>query len=162
MTPLCHSQYPCQNDKRHYSKLEQRTKNKAVIIAETGNHHSSSLLSIFALPGLNSPPLGPNSNFISREDNCIEKANESSAMPIFIFMIAQLLLGCGGSPLFTLGTTYIDNHVKRDDSSMYIGIMYSMCAFGPVCGFLLGAYLLSHYVDTGSVDLVTLAMGELS
>ena len=52
--------------------------------------------------------------------------------------------------MFTLGTTYIDNHVKRDDSSMYIGIMYSMCAFGPVCGFLLGAYLLSHPVDAFS------------
>eukprot|EP00094_Tigriopus_californicus_P000284 TCALIF_00274-PB protein Name:"Similar to SLCO5A1 Solute carrier organic anion transporter family member 5A1 (Homo sapiens)" AED:0.11 eAED:0.11 QI:460/0.90/0.91/1/0.63/0.58/12/137/1099 len=107
--------------------------------------------------GLNSPPLGPNSNnFIPREDNCIEQADESAAMPIVIFMIAQMLLGCGGSPLFTLGTTYIDNHVKRDDSSMYIGIMYSMCAFGPVCGFLLGAYLLSHYVDTFSFDLTNL------
>lgn len=81
-------------------------------------------------------------------------------MPIVIFMIAQMLLGCGGSPLFTLGTTYIDNHVKRDDSSMYIGIMYSMCAFGPVCGFLLGAYLLSHYVDTFSFDLTNLHIGE--
>jgi len=82
-------------------------------------------------------------------------------MPIFIFMVAQLLLGCGGSPLFTLGTTYIDNHVKRDDSSMYIGIMYSMTAFGPVCGFLLGAYLLSHYVDSffGITD-VLVEMGE--
>ncbi len=72
----------------------------------------------------------------------------------------QLLLGCGGSPLFTLGTTYIDNHVKRDSSSMYIGFMYSMCAFGPVCGFLLGAYLLSHHVDTFSYDVSTLDYGK--
>ncbi len=104
---------------------------------------------LFVFPGLPSPPLGPNNNNLNREDtNCIAEANESSAMPIFVFMVAQLLLGCGGSPLFTLGTTYIDNHVKRDDSSMYIGVMYSMCAFGPVCGFLLGAFLLSHPVDT--------------
>ena len=40
--------------------------------------------------------------------------------PCFVCFL-QLLLGCGGSPLFTLGTTYIDNHVKRDSSSMYIG-----------------------------------------
>jgi len=76
-------------------------------------------------------------------------------------MVAQLLLGCGGSPLFTLGTTYIDNHVKRDSSSVYIGFMYSMCAFGPVCGFLLGAFLLGHHVDTFSYDVSQLTIGKL-
>ncbi|GIY28152.1 hypothetical protein CEXT_4211 [Caerostris extrusa] len=49
----------------------------------------------------------------------------------------------GGTPIFTLGTTYIDDHVKKESSSMYIGCMYSMVAFGLVCGFLLGGYLLS-------------------
>ena len=63
--------------------------------------------------------------------------------------------------MFTLGTTYIDNHVKRDSSSMYIGFMYSMCAFGPVCGFLLGAYLLSHNVDTFSTDVHSNSSGNL-
>ena len=33
-------------------------------------------------------------------------------------MVAQFLLGCGGSPLFTLGTTYIDNHVKVGSSGV--------------------------------------------
>ena len=28
--------------------------------------------------------------------------------------------------------------------------MYSMVAFGPVLGFLLGAYMLSHHVDAFS------------
>lgn len=107
--------------------------------------------------GLSNPPLAPhNQNQYNREANCIEQADESAALPIFVFMVAQLLLGCGGSPLFTLGTTYIDNHVKRDSSSMYIGFMYSMCAFGPVCGFLLGAYLLSHHVDTFTWDVSTM------
>ncbi len=32
---------------------------------------------------------------------------------IFIFIIAQILIGVGGSPIFTLGTAYIDNHVSR-------------------------------------------------
>ena len=43
---------------------------------------------------------------------------------------------------------------------MYIGIMYSMCAFGPVCGFLLGAYLLSHHVDTFTIDVAQMLIGE--
>lgn len=41
--------------------------------------------------GLSSPPLGPHNNNLNREDvNCIEEADESSAMPIFIFMVAQV------------------------------------------------------------------------
>ena len=36
---------------------------------------------------------------------------------------------------------------------MYISFMYSMCALGPVCGFLLGAYLLSLHVDTFTADV---------
>ena len=81
-------------------------------------------------------------------------------LEIIFLLYLQFLLGCGGSPLFTLGTTYIDNHVKRDSSSMYIGFMYSMCAFGPVCGFLLGAYLLSHNVDTFSNDVHVTNFGK--
>ncbi|XP_054266290.1 solute carrier organic anion transporter family member 5A1-like [Macrosteles quadrilineatus] len=93
--------------------------------------------------GLSSPPLGPHNNL---RENCIE-GMPSNRGPVMLFVLAQLLLGCGGSPLFTLGTTYIDDHVKADNSSIYIGCMYSMAAFGPVLGFLLGAYLLSFHMD---------------
>lgn len=55
-----------------------------------------------------------------RDDNCIE-GSPSTTGPVLLFVLAQLLLGCGGSPLFTLGTTYIDDHVKSDSSSLYIG-----------------------------------------
>ncbi|XP_066952882.1 solute carrier organic anion transporter family member 3A1 isoform X1 [Macrobrachium rosenbergii] len=97
-------------------------------------------------------PLGShNSIQYGKPDNCI-KGSRSNVMPVLFFMLAQLLLGAGGSPLFTLGTTYIDDHVKRESSSMYIGIIYTMVAFGPVLGFLLGAYLISFYVDTFFVD----------
>lgn len=66
-------------------------------------------------------PLGShNSIQYGKPDNCI-KGSRSNVMPVMFFMVAQLLLGAGGSPLFTLGTTYIDDHVKRESSSMYIG-----------------------------------------
>ena len=58
-------------------------------------------------------------------------------------MLAMVLIGCGGTPIFTLGTTYIDDHVPKESSSMYMGCMYSMVAFGLVCGFLLGGYFIN-------------------
>lgn len=58
-------------------------------------------------------------------------------------MIAMVLIGCGGTPIFTLGTTYIDDHVPKESSGMYMSCMYAMVAFGLVCGFLLGGFLIS-------------------
>ncbi|KAK6619639.1 hypothetical protein RUM43_012396 [Polyplax serrata] len=81
--------------------------------------------------GLSSPPLSTHVH-----TNCIQ-STPSTFGPVMLFVLAQLLLGCGGSPLFTLGTTYIDDHVRSESASLYIGCMYSMAAFGPVCGFLL-------------------------
>lgn len=107
--------------------------------------------------GLSSPPLAPHNNL--RGDNCIQ-GSPSTAGPVLLFLLAQLLLGCGGSPLFTLGTTYIDDHVRPDSASLYIGCMYSMAAFGPVLGFLLGAYLLSFHMDSFSSSIVTIDPGD--
>uniref|UniRef100_A0A1B6FGW3 Solute carrier organic anion transporter family member n=1 Tax=Cuerna arida TaxID=1464854 RepID=A0A1B6FGW3_9HEMI len=106
--------------------------------------------------GLSSPPLGPHNNL---RENCIE-GMPSNTGPVMLFVLAQLLLGCGGSPLFTLGTTYIDDHVKAENSSLYIGCMYSMAAFGPVLGFLLGAYLLSFHMDALSTAIINIGPGD--
>ncbi|KAJ2948167.1 hypothetical protein O0L34_g9976 [Tuta absoluta] len=99
----------------------------------------------------------PNSNI--RPDNCI-KSTPSTFLPVMVFVVAQLLLGCGGSPLLTLGTTYVDDHVRPESSSMYIGCMYSMAAFGPVLGFLLGAYLLSFHMDSFSGTIISINPGD--
>lgn len=107
--------------------------------------------------GLSSPPLSPHNNL--RDNNCIE-GTPSTAGPVMVFLLAQLLLGCGGSPLFTLGTTYIDDHVTSENSSLYIGCMYSMAAFGPVLGFLLGAYLLSFHMDALSNTPISIGPGD--
>ncbi|XP_037866801.1 solute carrier organic anion transporter family member 5A1 isoform X2 [Bombyx mori] len=94
-----------------------------------------------------------------RPDNCI-KSTPSTFLPVMVFIVAQLLLGCGGSPLLTLGTTYVDDHVRPESSSMYIGCMYSMAAFGPVLGFLLGAYLLSFHMDSFSGAIISIGPGD--
>ncbi|CAD6227423.1 GSCOCG00001104001-RA-CDS, partial [Cotesia congregata] len=38
--------------------------------------------------------------------------------------------------------------------------MYSMAAFGPVLGFLLGAYLLSFHMDSFSANIISIDPGD--
>lgn len=38
-----------------------------------------------------------------------------------IFILANVLIGSSSAPLYTLGTTYIDNHVSKENSSIYLG-----------------------------------------
>lgn len=40
--------------------------------------------------------------------------------------------------------------------------MYSMAAFGPVLGFLLGAYLLSFHMDSFSGTIISIGEKNLS
>ena len=58
-------------------------------------------------------------------DNCIDK-NAGNLMYVLILITAQVLIGTGGTPIFTLGTTYIDNHVPKDKAPAYLG---EGCAF---------------------------------
>ncbi|XP_014663795.1 PREDICTED: solute carrier organic anion transporter family member 5A1-like [Priapulus caudatus] len=87
-----------------------------------------------------------------------EPVSSSSSLYILILVIAQVMIGVGGTPIYTLGTTYIDDHVRKESASLYIGCVYSMVAFGPVVGFLLGAYLLKLYVDFFTVDVLLLQL----
>ena len=78
---------------------------------------------------------------------CKDSGSYRSPHLIF-FVLAMILIGCGGTPIFTLGTIYIDDHVRQEDSSMYIGCMYSTVAFGLVVGFLLGGYFITIHENS--------------
>ncbi|NXE94254.1 SO4C1 protein, partial [Menura novaehollandiae] len=66
---------------------------------------------------------------------------------LYVFILAQLLLGVGGTPLYTLGTAFIDDSVPKHKSSLYIGIGYAMSLLGPAIGYVLGGQLLMVYID---------------
>ncbi|EHB07378.1 Solute carrier organic anion transporter family member 4C1 [Heterocephalus glaber] len=66
---------------------------------------------------------------------------------LYVFILGQLLLGVGGTPLYTLGTAFIDESVPMHKASLYIGIGYSMSLFGPAIGYVLGGQLLNIYID---------------
>ncbi|XP_027752513.1 solute carrier organic anion transporter family member 4C1 [Empidonax traillii] len=66
---------------------------------------------------------------------------------MYVFILGQLLLGVGGTPLYTLGTAFIDDSVPKHKSSLYIGIAYAMSLLGPAIGYVAGGQLLNVYID---------------
>ncbi|XP_063101593.1 solute carrier organic anion transporter family member 4C1 isoform X1 [Cavia porcellus] len=88
------------------------------------------------------------------EGTCLAR-NSTSCAPsrsllsnyLYVFILGQLLLGVGGTPLYTLGTAFIDESVPTHKASLYIGIGYSMSLLGPAIGYVLGGQLLNIYID---------------
>ncbi|CAG13096.1 unnamed protein product, partial [Tetraodon nigroviridis] len=56
---------------------------------------------------------------LDEEMSCAHKPNTN--MMYLLLIGAQVLLGIGATPVQPLGVSYIDDHVKKKDSSLYIG-----------------------------------------
>lgn len=84
------------------------------------------------------------------QEICGNRANTN--MMYLLLIGAQVLLGIGATPVQPLGVSYIDDHVKKKDSSLYIGILFSTLVFGPACGFILGSVCTKFYVDAIFID----------
>ncbi|KAJ8305036.1 hypothetical protein KUTeg_017412 [Tegillarca granosa] len=88
-------------------------------------------------------------------DKCID-ANSGNWVYVLILISAQILIGTGGTPILTLGTTYVDDHVVKDKAPAYLvelAFIYASGVLGPVLGYALGALLLQYYVDFLSFDV---------
>jgi solute carrier organic anion transporter family, member 3A len=116
------------------------------------------------LCSMETPPIVPISSPISQSDTidsilrpfvidaeCLLKPSSYGYFTLLV--IANILIGSSSAPLYTLGTTYIDNHVTKENSSIYLAFIYSMLAFGPVIGYLAGAGFLQIYVDALNFNL---------
>ncbi|KAM3940652.1 solute carrier organic anion transporter family member 4C1-like [Leptodactylus fuscus] len=94
-------------------------------------------------------------NNTSLED-CTEKTSSKLYNYLYVFVLGQLLMGVGGTPLYTLGTAYFDDSLPTHKSSLYIGIAYGMSVVGPAIGYLIGGQLLNIYIDFEKVESVPL------
>ena len=73
-------------------------------------------------------------------------SKESSSI-YFIFVLANILIGIGAAPLFTIGTSYIDDIVHPKRAPIWLGIFYTWAVVGPAIGFGIGGGFLRLYVD---------------
>ncbi|CAJ0965563.1 unnamed protein product [Ranitomeya imitator] len=92
-------------------------------------------------------------NNTSQED-CNGKTGSTLSNYLYVFVLGQLLMGVGGTPLYTLGTAFFDDSLPTHKSSLYIGIAYGMSVVGPAIGYLIGGQLLNIYIDFEKVDSV--------
>ena len=74
-------------------------------------------------------------------------AENSNKYSLVFFFIGNILLGLGGTPLFTIGPSFIDDIVRPRYVSIHLGVFYAVAILGPTVGFGIGAGFLSIYVD---------------
>lgn len=77
---------------------------------------------------------------------CSNRANTN--MMYLLLIGAQVLLGIGATPVQPLGVSYIDDHVHRKDSSLYIGERKSPLGLGRSLVSLAAALSSSSSVIT--------------
>ena len=64
-----------------------------------------------------------------------------------LFIIGNMIIGCGASTLYTVGVGFIDDSTHPRYSSLYLSVFYIVTVVGPALGFGLGGLFLSFFVD---------------
>ncbi|RVE73896.1 hypothetical protein OJAV_G00035740 [Oryzias javanicus] len=123
---------------------------------------------ILTLPHFLSEHYDYDSVLHNRHDICVLQGNSSSTDScsrdeskrlqdtgnLWLLMAsAQLLFGVGSVPIQPFGISYIDDFAERNNSPLYIAILFAVSVFGPAIGYLLGSFVLQIYVDVDRIGL---------
>ena len=71
-------------------------------------------------------------------------SDDSKKGYLALFIIMNLLIGIGSSPIQTLGTAFVYDNIVNPQ--IYVGIVYVMGALGPAAGYLVSGGILRIYV----------------
>ncbi|XP_071946111.1 solute carrier organic anion transporter family member 2A1-like [Antedon mediterranea] len=83
---------------------------------------------------------------------------EDAPASLFWLIVGQVLLGVGGSPLFPLTITYLDDStVDSTTTSVYVAGLFMAMGLGPFLGFVMSFKCLSFYVDFERVDVIPIS-----
>ncbi|CAN7989023.1 unnamed protein product, partial [Ixodes hexagonus] len=69
----------------------------------------------------------------------------STTGAVAFMFVGNFLNGLGGVACYVVGTTYMDDNVKKKNSALYFGGIYVCRFIGPVLGLMLSSVCLSHY-----------------
>ncbi|KAF2357631.1 Organic anion transporter polypeptide OATP [Trinorchestia longiramus] len=101
---------------------------------------------------LNSP--SQSKDFKSLEEAADAPHSDTSEVSNFLYMFifASYITGLFSSPLYPVGSSFIDESVAPDQSALYLGILMTAAAVGPSIAFGLGGQLLTIFIDAPNVD----------
>ena len=108
---------------------------------------------IFALPQFVFGPYRVGTTASLELEACLEEEDFSSecssanGFALAFFIVGNILIGVGAAPLFTVGTSYLDEIIHPDRVPIHLGIFYMLTIIGPAIGYTLGGLFLSIYVD---------------
>lgn len=75
-----------------------------------------------------------------------EESGENSAPQIILFT-AKFLSGIGGSLLFTLGVSYMDDNIQKSKTPALVSVTYFIRMLGPALGYGLASFTLNFYIS---------------
>ncbi|XP_035215008.1 solute carrier organic anion transporter family member 74D-like [Stegodyphus dumicola] len=79
------------------------------------------------------------------KDYFCEKSPTLTAVSLLFF--GNFLKGIGTLAFYIIGTSYLDDSIKKKNSPVYFGTLFSLRLLGPTCGFLLCSLCLNFYED---------------
>lgn len=72
-----------------------------------------------------------------------------SLVPVILLFLSQFVSGIGATSYYTLGMTYMDDSVDKENSPLMFALSAGLRVMGPMLGFVLGSFALGRFVVPG-------------
>ena len=82
-------------------------------------------------------------NNTSTTETCFS-GYESNRFYLVLFCVAQLLMGAGTTPLYSLAPAYIDENLHPKSSPVYLSLFFAAAMTGPGLGYIAGGAILNN------------------